>query len=585
MRPKRLALALLTLPIFIAGCGGGGGGSKPSTGVAQITTDWSTDTTPGSPKSERISILKPDGSLIATQTVNEGTGKTFTPLTVPSDAYQVKVELNNAPDFGGSVTGVLTLGSLGGNSTFSIEVGPPAVDLRIVPDTASLSIGQRLYLGVAGINANNHYTFLAPNTITFTGTGAAGSVTPAGIVTGLASGNFSVQATSSDLNKSVTSAISVANGGGRHGKWTVLVYLNAANDLYPYATPNVDQMERVAYNPDVRFVVQWKESKRISGAGVDFDGTRRYLVSSNTNSGLGSQLVQDLGTNVDMGSAQTLRDFIAWGQQTYPADHYALIVWNHGNGWQRKIQNLPKTRAVSYDDDKGTYIDIWDLPSALQGTHVDIFSFDACLMQMLEVASDIKGTCDYIATSEENTPGPGYPYDRIFKGFADNPNDTPSNLARNFVTGHVSYPPYQSLPVTQSVVDSTKVAAVESAVDGLANTLIAHRAQLTTAVPALRSSLVKYADANDGRYYYDLIDLAQHIQSSSSFPADVQAAAGTVVTATQAAVIWEGHTGSRSNSHGLAIDFSPSTAGGLDYYPNLNLAKVTHWDDWLDVAP
>ena len=35
----------------------------------------------------------------------------------------------------------------------------------------------------------------------------------------------------------------------------------------------------------------------------------------------------------NLGSAQTLRDFVTWSKANYPADHYALYFWGHGLGW------------------------------------------------------------------------------------------------------------------------------------------------------------------------------------------------------------------------------------------------------------
>lgn len=382
-------------------------------------------------------------------------------------------------------------------------------------------------------------------------------------------------------------------GGGSTGqvkrpKWTVMVFLNASNDLYPYALPNVRQMSQVAYNPDVQFVLQWKESVAVSGNSVDFDGTRRYLVTPSTTAGAFGpvKLIQDLGKGVDMGKAQTLKDFVAWTKTTYPADRYVCVVWNHGNGWQRLRKNQPPTtRGVSYDNEFNTFIDTWDLPTAFVGQPVDVISFDACLMQMLEVASDLTQSCSYIATSEENTPGPGYPYQRVFKAFADTPNLDTKALLNSFVTGHIGYPPYQTLPVTQSVIDVKKVAALESAVDQLANALIAEKSHLSTDIPKIRSAAQKYGDRGDGRNYYDLVDLCQRLQTDPGIPLDAQNAASSVVTAVNDAVVWEGHSTLDSNSHGIGIDFSPSSNPKLSYYGNTGLAKQTHWLDWLNIAP
>ena len=42
---------------------------------------------------------------------------------------------------------------------------------------------------------------------------------------------------------------------------------------------------------------------------------------------------ENLGANVDSGSPQTLLDFIRWAKAKAPAERYALIIWNHGSGW------------------------------------------------------------------------------------------------------------------------------------------------------------------------------------------------------------------------------------------------------------
>jgi hypothetical protein len=557
-----------------------------------VSTNWNGGSGGVTGQSERITVFSSTGAQVSQQVVNLTGGTSVTTLSVPTGAYTVRVELNSAANFGGAVTGVLQTATTSGSSSLNIAVGATPQSIRVSPTTADLTVGSTLPLSVAGVDAGGNLTFLAPNSVTYTSTGDAVSVATTGVVTGATAGTSVV--TVHGPNASVaTSTINVQRAGVTRSKWTVMVFLNAANNLYPYATPNVNQMERVAYNSDVRFVVQWKESRDIFGLGVHHNGTQRYLVKPDTGGDAGeikSQLVQDLGTNTDMGSATTLHDFVAWTKENYPADRYVLIIWNHGNGWQRSPLVAPPVRAVSYDDQFNSYIDIWDLPSALQGEHVDILSFDACLMQMLEIASELKDSASYLASSEENTPGPGYPYDRIFKKFADSPNTDTRAISKAFVDGHVGYEPYQNLPITQSVIDSSKVTPVETALDALAGALLAERANITSVIPTIRSSMTKYASPNDGHFYYDLVDLCEHLKANAGIPASVKTAATAVIAAVGVqggpnAVVWNGFTSRSAFSRGIAIDFSPSTGGELSLYGNLNLAKTTRWDEWLKVAP
>src|SRR5204863_591509 len=154
----------------------------------------------------------------------------------------------------------------------------------------------------------------------------------------------------------------------------------------------------------------------------DWLGTRRYYVTKDNNTqAISSTLLEDMGTGVDMGSWQTLRNFVLWGEDQYPADHYALVIWNHGAGWLptkaagNKLSVPP--RAVSIDDSTNNEIETWQLPQAMvvqaQGARhpLDILIFDASLMQMAEVAYEVKDVIvgpaapGVMVGSEESPPG------------------------------------------------------------------------------------------------------------------------------------------------------------------------------------
>ena len=37
-----------------------------------------------------------------------------------------------------------------------------------------------------------------------------------------------------------------------------------------------------------------------------------------------------------MGDPNSLTSFIQWASNAYPATNYALVLWDHGGGWQKK---------------------------------------------------------------------------------------------------------------------------------------------------------------------------------------------------------------------------------------------------------
>lgn len=569
---RGLALAL-SATVLLVGCGGGGGkgGSKPS---VLYVTDWS-----GTGASQRLTLMKSDGTVVTQTVVNQGSAATEQfRVSAASGSYIFRAELNTGANFGGTTTGVTEFPVTTG-TTYHASTASAVANLRIEPSSIVVNQDALTRLSAVTTSSTGLYSFVTPGSVTWSASNEKAEISSDGSLRGKSTGDLTVTATVAA--KSATAPAQVAVAGAAHTKWTVLVYMSAANTLYPYTIPNIDQMERVA-NDDVRFVVQWKESKDVY-ANAHFNGTRRYLVTPNKSSGLGSQLISDLGTNIDMGKAQTLNDFITWGKANYPADRYAVVVWSHGNGWFN-ARNVP-VRATSFDDQFTTAINVWDFSTAFAGHHIDILSFDACLMQMIEVASEVKPYADYIAASAENTPAAGYPYDRVFSQMATTPDADTLTIAKGFVPGHVNYSKYVNLPVTQSLVDVSKVGALEAKVDTLAGALIAHKGELTTLVPALREAMTKYGSSGDGYMFYDLGDICTRIVAGTTFPAEVRTAAQAVLTQMGQTIPLYGATTADAFSHGISVDFSAHTSGNLGNYGKLQFAKDSRWDDWLNVAP
>ena len=47
------------------------------------------------------------------------------------------------------------------------------------------------------------------------------------------------------------------------------------------------------------------------------------------------------------GDPSSLRDFIVWGIENYPAENYVVILWNHGTGWKEEdIYAFARERQV-----------------------------------------------------------------------------------------------------------------------------------------------------------------------------------------------------------------------------------------------
>jgi len=370
-------------------------------------------------------------------------------------------------------------------------------------------------------------------------------------------------------------------------RWTIMVFLNAANDLDEYSELNVNQMEQAQTNPNVRVVVQWKRSARFAPQG-SWTGTRRYLIQhDNDPTEIRSQLLEDMGQGVDMGSAQTLREFIQWAQTNFPADRYALVIWNHGSGWRSRA--LVEGRAVSFDDELRTSIKIWELPTAIRPTSdapvLDVLLFDASLMQMLEVAYECRYVARYIVGSEESPPGEGYPYHEILAPLMNNPTmptrDWVAQIPEIFVSWYATnYPGYSN--ITQSAVDTSKLEVVANAVDCLASVLLAKRFEYADSLRRARQEAQNYSTYPD---YRDLWHVAQLLKDYTQ-DRDIAHAVNLVHQSLNWAIVSNRRANNSRvfHSYGLSI-YYPDAGSYLGRYANTALARATRWDEWLQVAP
>lgn len=563
-----------------------------SPGTLTYRTSWP-DSAPAS-ASQVIQLLNGPGVVVRTDSVNRG-GAASSEITlpnVPAGVYQARIQLFSGPNGGGSLLGVASaMADLCTSATAVVQTSAslaPA-SLRLFPSEASVQQLQTVRFvpmafqpGGAAFADESQYQLEVQ--------GGIGSLNSNRVFTAQSIGSGSIRARYGAGGPEAQSPVAVSERNVVRRKWTILVYMNAANDLFFASDLNVNQMEQVAGNPDVQFVVQWKQAREIFPSS-SFDGVRRYLVKPDTSGQVVSELLQnDLrgsdGRPLDMGSPQTLNDFIKWGQANFPSDRTCVIVWNHGSGWKRSPADQPQPLAVSFDDQFGTSIQTWEFDQAFAGVKMDVLAWDASLMQMLEVAYEARPYADFIVGSEESPPAEGYPYDKVFASWRDNPDADTKTLTKSFVDAMLNHPPYASRKITQSVLESSRLPAVATALTGLANSLLAAMPGVSGAVQGARNGAQAYSP-NQTRTYRDLIGAAGFLRDDSTSPQPVKDAASALISAAQAAIVWEGHNANSAGSRGISFDFSTSGsfAALASDYGRLKLAQDTTWDSWLAAAP
>ncbi len=589
-------VALLASSVFVAGCGGGGHSSAKSkgTGVLSVTLDGDAGSSDGpTGTTQTVVVYRTDGTEVDKKTVNLSSGSQQVDFTgIPAGTMHLHVGLSATA--GGTEIGAIDT-TFDGNTAATpvvVKMRQPVTGVVLSPSGTTVDVGANVPLYAAARADDGSYVLTAASGWSWmSGSTANASVNAAGVVTGVAAGNASITATHVSSGANASSTVSVLTNGISQGKWTIMVYMDAANDLYSYAPDNINQMEQIAGNPNVRFVIQWKQVKGVGGnSNPSFSGTRRYLAASDSSSAIKSTLVQDLGSGVDMASGAALRDFVTWTKTKYPADHYALVLWSHGGGWySTKAQAMTlQKRAIIYDEETGNYLAFPDVRGALDPGALDILAYDACLMQGAESLLEFADRTNVIVGTEDNTPGPGYPYQLVFKPFVDSPDTSTNTLAASMVSTFVDY--YTSYSgvdwrMQRSALDTSKAPAVATALDGLGTALLNEASTVGPIVRAVRSASTRIEPA-DGYYYYDLDQVATTFASQTSLSANIRSAASALDTAINSSVIaTAGGTGVTAAPayHGMSIEFGRSGAYA-DYatgYAKLQLSALTHWDDFL----
>ncbi len=355
-----------------------------------------------------------------------------------------------------------------------------------------------------------------------------------------------------------------------------------------------------------------------------------YLVEVRKGRGMGHSAVQQLA-EVNMGDPEVLRSFIVRAMRDYPADHYALVLWNHGLGWLdidiysqvraagglapsspplfrstlRRLSGGEVTRPIAFDDSSKDFLDTadlrWALASAAEetGNRLDLIGMDACLMAMIEGARELSPFTDWFVGSQEVEPMEGWPYKEILKAINAHPAADGSDLAVAIVDEYArAYggATRAVVPITQSAVDLGRTDVTEVLARQLVEALMADPA------PVLRTVAQRAADSAfvfQDRSYRDLGSFAAALAAETTWSSHRQAPLVRSAAEALRDHLVEGGPGCpvRKVAHGPAYEqatglsvFLPRSLSPLRReeamraYRELLFAQRTGWDrlvEWL----
>ncbi len=432
--------------------------------------------------------------------------------------------------------------------------------------------------------------------------------------------------------------VGLAHAQDEVANWTILHYTAVDNNLEGAAFNDYYEMQIVGSGNGVNIVTQLDRAEGFESRFGDWTDTRRFLIEQrpalpeldiagkrtalvdyfvqagygdsasvaaqvetlddatvnrifeNNNVGVtfDQTPVQELG-EVDMGDPQALTDFIVWGAQNYPAEHYLLVIGSHGGGW----------RGIGPDDGNDeSMLELPEIDAALGAAReqlgidkFDIVGFDACLMGVMDVAVMLEPHADYVLSSQEVIPSNGWEYANSIAAMQANPDWDAYTVGTSFIDNYIAYyaGPGARTKVDLGLVDTAGLPALLESLNEFAGVVSADPVELLSALGTARNNSQSFgASLGDRADYYSYIDLRDFMtwfSVQTTITEEAYLAALAVLGAYDQTVVYAVADSKLPGSNGLAV-YLPATQNVYEAfgstYPSLAPSGLSFWQDYLN---
>ena len=351
-----------------------------------------------------------------------------------------------------------------------------------------------------------------------------------------------------------------------------------------YASGDITEILKVGSQPDdVNVVMEtggakcWKTTH-----GINKSYLERYHVANKS-------LVRDSQeTKANMGLTSTLQNFLTWGVQTYPADRISLILWNHGGAM----------RGVCYDENYSSdCLTNSEVKTAVANTFTSLgrstsdkfewIGYDACLMQVQDIAEFNSQYFNYMVASEESEAGAGWDYDNwLDDAYA---KKTTPNILKAICDSFLAEQGSSS-DQTLSYLDLSYMSAYKSAWETMSSTINSMISSYGKSnFQTLMKSCQDYGSDSDceGYSYFGIIDakdVVNKIRNTSAFSgASTQTSA--VLTAFSNLVAYSKAGSKAGNSYGLCCFFPMKDGSGYTCNTSsVYTSSQTNFTNWRSIV-
>lgn len=336
--------------------------------------------------------------------------------------------------------------------------------------------------------------------------------------------------------------------GNASDTYTLMLYM-CASDLESecgFATEDLNEIMYGYTAGNLNVIVQTGGTAEWQNTVVADDRCQRYRVTED-----GLELVDDSLGMQNMADSATLTDFIQYCSSNYAADHYGLVLWDHGGG---------VVGGYGYDENfGGDSMSLTEMSRALEdaNVHLDMLGFDACLMANFETCLMAAPYADYLIASEEPEPGCGWYYTDWIGKLSENCGIPPKRYGRQIIDDYITESGWD-LP---SMYSTLGMFDLQQVTQKLLPALSQFSDDAVQQLSAGEYRRISQSRSNTRAVYQseldhiDLLDYAQHTQSET---------ADQLEQAVSDCVVYYRETENGSGDNGLSILFPYYDLSALD---------------------
>lgn len=312
--------------------------------------------------------------------------------------------------------------------------------------------------------------------------------------------------------------------------------------------------------------------------GTFYDGWQRTDTYYFLQQAPGQPVQRQDHREVDSATIGALSEFLTCSTQATPGQRSTLTIADHGGGI---------VRGICTDDNgaEDSVMRIADLAVELPRHPVELLMFDACYMNMIEVAYELRQGARYVLGGQSELYRGDFPYAAVGQTLEDHASEDSNAVARQ-VFGVVAGA--ARADTAHGLVDTARSVEVATQLRRVSEVLLSRASDMTRrrAIRATLREAQSYANWGGAtsmvlyNEYRDLVDVMDRLAGLGDL--ELATAASAVAAATRAAVLAEAHKPGAelplTRVHGVAI-YAPAGVKVAAPYLASPWNQATRWGD------